>query len=67
MDKITSNIDSKNNTSSVWGDSLQKYELENILDIKVPRIVVKKMEENVEIEDTYVFKFLLWYFNKAHW
>ncbi|MFZ2151156.1 MAG: hypothetical protein WAZ12_05125 [Candidatus Absconditicoccaceae bacterium] len=65
MDKITPNIDSKTNTS-VWGNSLQKYELENILDIKVPHLVVKKMEENIEIENTYVFKFLLGYFNKAH-
>lgn len=67
MDKITSNIDDKTNSSSVWANSLQKYELENILDIKVPQLVVKKMEDNMDIEDTYVFKFLLSYFNKAHW
>ncbi len=67
MDNILSNIDSKPNNSSLWWDSLQKYELKNILDVKVPLLVVKKMEDNMEIENTYVFKFLLSYFNKAHW
>jgi hypothetical protein len=43
----------------VFGDSTQKYELENILNIKEFNIVVKKMEDNTEIENTYIFKLLL--------
>jgi hypothetical protein len=48
-------------------DASHKYEIKNILNIGFPRVEVKKLDKNIEIENTYVFKLLLEYFNKAHW
>lgn len=64
--KELDNQDINKDSSLVWRNAFPKFELKNILDIKVPRITVKQIDDNMEIEKTHTFNVLLSYFNKAH-
>ncbi len=61
------------NTVDVWGNYSHKgkytfpsFEISKILDIKIPKIVVKEIPDNMNLENSYVFKVLLEHFNKAY-
>ena len=56
-----------NDISPIWENTFPKFELTNILEMKMPKIVVKKIDDSIEIEDTHIFKMLLSYFNKIYW
>ncbi|MCX6823896.1 MAG: hypothetical protein NT085_02120 [candidate division SR1 bacterium] len=64
--KELDNQDINKDSSLVGRNAFPKFELKNILDIKVPRITVKQIDDNMEIEKTHTFNVLLSYFNKAH-
>jgi hypothetical protein len=42
------------------------FDLERILHLTIPKMIVKEIPENIEIEDTPVFQMLLGHFNKAY-
>jgi len=61
-------------TVDVWGKhshrgkhTLPSFAIEKIFNLDMPHIVVKKIPENTDIEDTYVFQELLKHFNNAYW
>ena len=65
-------IENKNDLD-VWGNhsngskyTFPSFALSKILQISVPTITIKEIPESTNIEDTYVFKILLWHFNKAY-
>lgn len=65
-DTIENNVDVGGKHSN-WGKyTFPSFSLEKILHLTIPKIIVKQIPEDINIEDTYVFQTLLGHFNKAY-
>lgn len=64
----------KDQDIDVWGNysngskyTFPSFDIAKILHMYIPKIIIKKIPENIEIEETYAFTVLLGHFNKAYW